>query len=227
MASLKSKLAVVVVCTAASVGCFFAGGWFYSRKTEDNVPVQMLRGSLPIALDMILTAKDLPAGDGMKCLAGDVEYRFTNVSTKPTKLAFPPVRTFFFSATRGEASWGMIDEPPKFALEQRVIDLAPGQVVTFTHEMFMSARSSYPDAGVGWRGFVFARPPEAKSDDGYCAGMMIPRFFVLHEGATRQNQAVHAERAEYIADLRTLNQAVEGIATVVEEAAAADPSEHD
>lgn len=201
----KSRLIQIAVVAAVFVCSFFAGSWFRSRASPPAIDARMLRGSVPVALDMTLTAEDLESGDGIAMLHGDVEYRFTNISARPVKLAFPPARVFSFTSTGTDASWttsSSTDETPEFAREQAVVELAPGEARVFSGTMSMSVPESYPDTGLGWSAFIFAPPLAAESHEGYCIGTLIPRFYVLHEGQRRQNQRLVVERDSNIAELR-------------------------
>ena len=193
---LKHKMSICLVLGGLLIG--LAVGIFFVRVSNpDAVDATILRFSSPVVATMTYRidregTHQLNGSDSSPVLFDfDVEYRFTNCGVAPIKLSFPPSRVFQFDRHSCFTS----TELPDFARESRVVSIAPGETVMFEGRQGMLTGNfpTFAEGGPGSTAFVFSRPANETSDDGYCVGTVFPVYYVLGEDED-MNAAAIADR---------------------------------
>ncbi len=153
--------------------------WNSAKKPRhEAIAPFVLRASAPVAVDITYRPTTIEKySDRVFGASGPAEYTFTNLTTAPIRIAFPPVRVFGFS----EDSLSMGKECPKFAQESRVVEIPVGESVSFEDQQDFTATEAFLDGGMGWIAFVFSRPADAETDEDYCVGTVFAKYAVQTE----------------------------------------------
>jgi hypothetical protein len=110
--------------------------------------MSFLQRSVPVLLEIEFTGKSTEIGRGT---SGEpfretkrvARYTFTNWTSSPVKLAFPPARSFQFNRGVMQAE----KAPPAFASKAFILSLAPCESQSFSEPYSLA-----PAAGDFWRG---------------------------------------------------------------------------
>ncbi len=154
---------------------------FEPASTPDFATQNVLRHASPVELAVRFRPREtqvVKATNGeIKNYEGPIEYHFTNRSKESIKASFPPSRSFSFGANG--ISLGSENIPfPKWP---RVVELKPGEAVTVedTYGVSLTGEAhSFLEGGLGPFAFVFSRPSDAASDDGYLVGTVFGTYSV-------------------------------------------------
>jgi hypothetical protein len=170
----------VVACLAAGVG-FVVGDRAWTRAPAASIPLSFLQRSVPVLLEIEFTGKSTEIGRGtsgepFRGAQGIARYTFTNWTSSPVKLAFPPARSFQFNHGVMQAE----KAPPAFASKTLLLHLAPGESQSFSEPYSLApAGDDFWRGGPGFRAFVFDAPSadsSAGSRDDYCIGTVFGRY---------------------------------------------------
>ncbi|MEX0727321.1 MAG: hypothetical protein WEB58_08700 [Planctomycetaceae bacterium] len=181
------SVALVALCCGISLGQ-------YSTKRSQNwlIPFWNVQLTAPVVCEIVFRPEiKYPEGTNQVAVfSGPAEFIFTNYSDKPVKMAFPPIRSFNFSAT----SFSHDATLPEFAQEQKTYELAAGDSIRFEADhgatVIGNDPQSYLKGGPGYIGFVFSRPADAAADDNYLVGTILPWCSTYAQDGSTDDEAM-------------------------------------
>jgi hypothetical protein len=171
----RQILVTGLACAATAILTFAATN---TPTPVPSVPAFFLRKTMPIEVDIQCNGAAKPLENMSPPIwkfEGTAHFKFTNTSDKVVRLAFPPLREFEFSDTQ----LGEVRES-RFAADQQILVLAPGESKTFTEPLINYVMTRQPlnefwKGGPGIRGFIFG-PPAGEDPGDYCVGTIFPIY---------------------------------------------------
>lgn len=155
--------------------------FFGMVSSPDVVKRELLRGAAPVELSIRYCPKVKPTyphpSNTRRTCDGPITYLFFNRSRDSIKVSFPPTRKFRFDADRAYAT----NESIPFPKRSHVVELKPEEWVKFEDKYqtdLVGESHPFLKGGVGPFAFVFSRPINAASDDGYLVGTVFGTYSV-------------------------------------------------
>lgn len=180
--SLKRWLTLAVTASVAAGFGFVLGHRAWTEIRADSIPFNVLKTSVPVLLQIQFTGKstdvaEWTSGEPFREAKGVTRYTFTNWTSAPVQLAFPPARSFHL--TRGSMSAD--ESPPSFASKPFVLRLAAGESKSFSEPYSVApVDEEFWRGGPGFRAFVFDAP-STDSKAGYCVGTVFGQYTTTKE----------------------------------------------
>lgn len=165
-----------VVCVVVGFG-LVVGNHASTRAPIDSIPLGVLKRSVPVSLEIQFTGKSTEVGRStggapFREANGVARYTFTNWTSTPVKLAFPPARTIQFNRFAMNAE----KTPPAFASKIFDLTLAPGESKSFSEPYSLApAGDDFWRGGPGFRAFVFDAPSGSSKNE-YCIGTVFGSY---------------------------------------------------
>jgi hypothetical protein len=180
--SLKLWLAIAVTASLSARLGFVVGSRVPSDTRSNSIPFAFLARTVPVQLRIEFTGKSTEvakwnSGEPFYEATGVARYTFTNWTSSPIQLAFPPARSFQFS----RRSMSAAEPPPSFASKAFVLKLAAGESKSFTEPYSLApAGDEFWEGGPGLRAFTFQAPSVDPKGD-YCVGTVFGHYTASKE----------------------------------------------
>lgn len=172
----------------------------YRPTPLPSVPLWFVQASVPVAITIAYrpSIQHVPtSGIDVTTMEGPATFTFTNLAKANIKIAFPPSRVFGFS----EHFFSSAADVPEFARQSRVVEIPAGESIEFEitkGATFFGDDSYFLKGGPGFVGFVFSRPSDATSDDGFCVGTVLPSYSVLPQGTEVTSQTIDQQTKRHL-----------------------------